>query len=629
MHHLEPNPYLLRRCRQLLDELPFADRSDFDDASRGFVAGVEPSVVRGPNGRVVWDVDAYQFLDGDAPDTVNPSLWRQSQLVAKHGLFEVAVGLYQVRGLDISNVTFIEGASGVIVVDPLVSVETARAALELYRRHRGERPVTGVIYTHSHVDHFGGVKGVTTQEDVDAGRVPVIAPSGFLEHAVSENVYVGTAMVRRATYMYGTRLERGARGQVGAGLGPTTSGGTVSLIPPTVEVSATGQTLSVDGVEFVFQMAPGAEAPSEFHFYLPDRAALCVAENATRTMHNVLTLRGALVRDARAWAAYLTETLDLWGGEAEVVFAGHHWPTWGADRVVEYLSLQRDLYAYLHDQTVRMMNQGLVGSEIAETFALPPALEKAWHARGYYGSVSHNVKAVYQRYLGWYDGNPAHLWQHPPEESAKRLVADLGGAAAVLAKARAYADAGDYRWAAELADKAVFADQSNVEARQLLADIYEQLGYGAENGTWRCVYLTGAQELRHGMSRLGQRTASLDILQRLSPAQIFDAVAIRVDGPRCWAESLVLDVVVVEAGERYRLTLRNGVLVTSRPRGAAAEATLTVASAKELVSLFAASGTPEIAETLGVKVEGDSSVLKRLLASLETPNPNFAIVTPD
>jgi len=441
-----------------LETLPFEDTDDFEAATRGFLGALEPGVVRNAEGRIVWDNDSYAFLRGEAAETVNPSLWRQSQLLTKQGLYEVVPGIYQVRGFDLSIMTLVEGDRGVVVIDPLISMETAAAALGLYRTHRGDRPVTGVIYTHSHADHFGGVKGVTTQDDVDAGRVPVLAPEGFVEHVVSENVYAGTAMARRAGYMYGAALDRSPQGGVGAGLGQTTSTGTFTLIHPTVEITTTGQEEVVDGVRMVFQMAPGSEAPAEMHFYFPDFRVLCLAENATHTLHNILTIRGALVRDPHAWSGYLTEALALFGDKTDVAFASHHWPTWGSDKVVEYLSLQRDLYAYLHDQTLRMLNKGMVGSEIAEAMVLPPALERAWHTRGYYGSVSHNVKAVYQRYMGWYDGNPANLWQHPPVERAVRYLTFMGGADEVVAKARGSYDEGDFRWAAEVLSHVVFAE---------------------------------------------------------------------------------------------------------------------------------------------------------------------------
>ncbi|MFE5307185.1 alkyl/aryl-sulfatase [Isoptericola sp. NPDC056605] len=621
-------PTIAAQQRALLDSLPFSDRQDFEDATRGLVARRTPNAITAADGRVVWDNDTYSFLTGDAPDTVNPSLWRQSQLVAEQGLFEVAEGIYQVRGFDLSNVTFIEGETGVIVLDPLIATETAAAALALYREHRGDRPVTGVIYTHCHVDHFGGVKGVTTQEDVDAGRVPVIAPAEFTEHAVAENVYAGTAMARRAGYMYGAALARGPQGQVGAGLGQTTSTGSVSLITPTLDITHTGQEETVDGVRMVFQMAPGTEAPAEFLVYFPDHRALCAAEDATHTLHNLLTLRGAVVRDPHAWANYLTETIDLFGADLDVVFASHHWPTWGRDRAVEYLALQRDLYAYLHDQTLRLLNQGFTGAEIAEQLELPPVLENAWHARGYYGSVSHNVKAIYQRYMGWYDGNPAHLWQHPPVEQGKRYVEFMGGADAVVEKARPSFDAGDFRWVAEVLTHVVFAQPDHAGAKELLADAFEQLGYGAENGTWRSVYLSGATELRDGSFGTPTQTAANDIIAALTPAMLFDAIAIQVDGPRAWDERLTIDVVLTDSGERYRLWLRNGVLTYSAATQAG-DADLTLTTTTRALPALALGGvTPDGLADAGIQVDGDAAVLGRLTAVLDPGDPDFAIVTP-
>ena len=485
--------------------LPFADREDFADATRGFVGTLSPALVRDTDERVVWDMEAYSFLDADCPETVNPSLWRQAQLNKVHGLFEVAEGIYQVRGLDLSNMTIVEGDEGVLVIDPLISAETAAAALALYREHRGDRPVTGMLYTHSHVDHFGGAEGVVSREDVEAGRIPVLAPEGFMEHAISENVYAGPAMLRRASYMYGALLEKGPHGQVSAGLGMTTSTGRVSLLAPTVTITTTGQEEVVDGIRMVFQMTPGAEAPAEMNFLFPDRRALCVAENATHNMHNVITPRGAPVRDAAAWAAYLNEAIELFGDAADVVFAQHHWPRWGRERIVDFLATQRDLYKFLHDQTLRLTNRGLVGSEIAEELELPSGLAGQWHARGYYGSVSHNVKGIYQRYMGWFDGNPAHLWAHPPVPAAQRYVDCMGGADAVLARARLSFEEGDHRWVAEVVGHVVFADPENVAARELQAQAFEQLAYGAENATWRNFYLMGALELRQGVQGVRAR----------------------------------------------------------------------------------------------------------------------------
>ncbi len=612
----------------LLDTLPFSDTRDLDDVSRGLVGRRQPNAVTADDGRVVWDNDTYDFIVGDAPETVNPSLWRQSTLVATDGLFQVVPGLYQVRGMDLSNISFVEGETGVIVIDPLISTETAAAALALYREHRGDRPVTGVIYTHCHVDHFGGVKGVTTQEDVDAGRVPVLAPEGFVEHAVAENVYAGTAMGRRAGYMYGAALPRSPQGAIGAGLGQTTSTGTVTLIPPTLEITTTGQEEVVDGVRMVFQMAPNTEAPAEMLFYFPDLKALCAAEDATHTLHNLLTLRGALVRDPHVWSKYLTETVDLFGGEVEVVFASHHWPTWGREQVLEFLTIQRDLYAYLHDQTLRMLNKGLIGSEIAEQITLPPALEDAWSTRGYYGSVSHNVKAIYQRYLGWYDGNPAHLWEHTPVERAKRYVHLGGGADAVVDNGRSAFESGDYRWAAEVLSHVVFAQPDHTAARELLADTFEQLGYGSENGTWRNFYLSGAYELRNGQFGTPTVTASPDMVAQLSPDMLFDALAIQVNGPAAWDEKLTIDIVLTDADERYRLRLANGALTyTSAPQAGDADVTLTT-TRRNLPALALGTPSPERLAEAGIEVDGHASVLGRLTAVLDPGDPDFAIVTP-
>jgi alkyl sulfatase BDS1-like metallo-beta-lactamase superfamily hydrolase len=603
---------------------PFDDERDFADADRGFIAALVPGVVKNAADEVVWDNDSYSFLAGDAPDTVNPSLWRQSMLTAKQGLFEVTEGIYQVRGLDLSNISFVEGDTGVIVIDPLISVETAAAALSLYRAHRGDRPVVGVIYTHSHVDHFGGVKGVTSQEEVDAG-VPVIAPEGFLEPAIAENIYAGTAMTRRAGYMYGAMLPRGPRGSVGAGLGQTTSTGTVSLIVPTVDITRTGQELTVDGVRMVFQLAPGTEAPAEMHFSFPDRKALCMAENATHTLHNILTIRGAVVRDPHGWARYLSEAIERFGAQTEVVFASHHWPTWGREQVIEFLGLQRDLYAYLHDQTLRLINQGYTGAEIAEQFELPPALQRAWHTHDYYGSLSHNVKAIYQRYLGWYDGNPARLWQHPPREAAKRYVAFMGGADAVVDKARGSYKDGDLRWAAQVLDHVVFADPDHQEGRALLADVLEQLGFGSENGTWRSAYLSGATELRHGNFGTPVAAASGDVLGQLPPELFFDALAIQVNGPAAWDLDLAARWVFPDHGATYRTTLHNGVF--SYARDGSGDVTLTLTVPRSALGALA-TGDLETARSAGLTLDGDPAALQQTFGVLQPGDPAFNIVEP-
>ncbi|TVT51584.1 MBL fold metallo-hydrolase [Amycolatopsis rhizosphaerae] len=599
--------------------LDYADRTDFDNATRGLVDRLDPCTVEAADGRLVWDLRPYDFLDGERPDTVHPGLWRQARLCRVHGLFEVTGGIYQVRGLDISNMTLVEGNTGVIVIDPLTSAETAAAAIALYRRNRGNRPVTGVIYTHSHIDHFGGVPGVLPE---GAGEVPILAPEGFLAHAVSENVYAGTAMARRASYMYGAPLGASPAGQVSNGLGIALSRGSIGLIAPTTDITHTGQEETVDGVRMVFQLTPGTEAPAEMNFHFPGHRALCLAENATHNLHNLLTLRGAQVRDPRRWSRYLNEAIELFASGTDVAFASHHWPTWGTGEIVRFLTEQRDLYAFLHDQTLRLLNNGLTGAEIAERFTLPPALESAWHARGYYGSVSHNVKAVYQRYLGWFDGHPSSLWPHPPEAAAVRYVEVIGGQQAVRDKARRYADEGDLRFAAELLKHAVFADPGDDAAREALAEVYEKLGYGSENATWRTFYLTGAHELRHGVERL-PLTPSRGLLEALTVEQVFDALAIRVDGLRAAAESLVIDWRFTDSGTTVRLALSHGALIqTGNPKSTVRpDLTLTLAK-RQLPGLLAGQGLDDIGH------EGDLSALTRLRGLLQTPDESFPIVTP-
>ncbi|USQ82821.1 MBL fold metallo-hydrolase [Streptomyces phaeoluteigriseus] len=604
--------------------LPFEDTTDIENADRGFVGALAPAVVKATDGRTVYDNDAYAFLEGDCPDTAHPSLWRQAQLCARQGLYEVTDGIYQVRGLDLSNMTLVEGERGVVVIDPLISAETAAAALALYREHRGDRPVTGLIYTHSHGDHFGGARGVLPRGAEEG--VPVLAPAGFMEHAVSENVYAGNAMTRRAVFMYGDRLPKGPEGQISAGLGMTTSAGTITLVPPTLDITRTGQEETVDGVRIVFQLTPGTEAPAEMNFLFPDHRALCLAENATHTMHNILTLRGAVVRDARIWARYLDEAIHFFGDGYDVAFASHHWPTWGRENVVEFLSAQRDLYAYLHDQTLRLLNSGLTGPEIAEELELPPALENAWHTRGYYGSLSHNVKAVYQRYLGWFDGNVATLWEHPPVEQAKRYVDIAGGPEQALAKARAYADDGDLRFAATLLNHLVFADPDNGDAKETLAGVYDTLGQGAENGTWRNFYLTAATELRHGPIPATLDPTNPEMAMALTTGMLLDSIAIRIDGPRAWHEDLVIDLVLTDEQHRHRLTLHNGALTH---RGTPADeqpktpAGLTLTLTKAQLLGVLAGKDPD-----GTTTNGDPALLARLFSYVTEPDKSFAVVTP-
>lgn len=624
-----PTETIVKQQEEVRNSLPFNDTRDFDNARYGLKGQREPNSVTNAGGKVVWNNDAYKFLEEqeESPDTANPSLWRQSQLSTLDGLFEVADSIYQVRGLDLSNTTIIEGSEGIIVIDPLTSAETAAAAFDLYKEHRGNKLVKAIIYTHSHADHFGGVKGFVSQAEVDSGAVKILAPEGFLEHAVAENVYTGTAMARRAAYMYGAALNRGPQGQIGAGLGQTVSTGTVTLIKPTDYINETGQTRVVDGVKMIFQMAPDTEAPAEMLIFFPDLKALCAAEDATHTFHNVLTLRGAVVRDPHIWARVLTETIDMFGGRSKVVFASHHWPTWGYKEVVDFLTLQRDLYAYVHDQTLRLVNKGFNGPEIAEQMKLPPALDQAWNARGYYGSINHNVKAIYQRYIGWFDGNPAHLWEHIPTERAKRYVDLIGGVDQIVTKSQEAFDAGDFRWAAEILNHAVFAQPDHQGARRLLADTYEQLGYGAENGPWRNFFMSGCTELRTENFGTPTETASADVVAQLTPEMLFDSFAIQINGPKAWDEEISILVVLTD-GPRYRWWLSNGALIyTTVDEFDSADVTLTTTTGK-LPAIAVHGLDPDALVEAGIDIDGDTAALQRLSALLDPGDPNFNIVTP-
>src|SRR5262245_911146 len=522
--------------------LPFGDTQDFRDVKRGFIASLPEVEIKNADGRIVWSLRDYAFLNTeDVPATVNPSLWRQARLNMTNGLFQVTDRVYQVRGFDISNMTLIEGRRGVIVIDPLISTETARAALDLYTAHRGKRPVSAVIYSHSHVDHYGGVRGVIDESEVRAGNVIVVAPDRFLEEVTSENVLAGAAMLRRAQYQFGSTLFKGPRGQVDAGLGKVTSRGTVTLIPPTVVIKQPIETLVIDGVEILFQLTPDSEAKAEMHMFYPGLRALNLAENATHNLHNVYPIRGAQVRDALAWAKYINEARDRYASKADVVFAQHHWPVWGNGRVLDFLAKQRDGYKFLHDQTVRLMSHGLPAADIAERLTMPESLQQEWHLRGYYGTTSHNVKAICQRYIGWYDANPANLNPHPPRERSTRAVAYMGGAAATIARAREDFANGDYRWVADVMSQVVFAEPENTEARALAADACEQLGYQAESATWRNAYLLGAFELRNGTPAMQARApVSPDVVRALSVPLFFDYLGVRLNAPKALGKRSII-----------------------------------------------------------------------------------------
>ncbi|WP_323613607.1 alkyl/aryl-sulfatase [Pseudomonas putida] len=617
--------------QQWLQRLPFDDRADFDNARRGLLESVDQAVLNA-DGKTVWDLQRYAFLKGEAPATVNPSLWRIAQLNTIAGLFKVTDRIYQVRGLDLANMTLIEGEHGLIVMDPLLSVETARAGLAMYFRHRPQRPVVAVIYTHPHVDHFGGVRGVVDEADVKAGKVQVIAPQGFFEHAISENVLAGPAMKRRAQYMYGAPLPRGPRGQVDAGLGKgVPANATVSLIAPTRLIEKPFETLRIDGVDIEFQLTPGTEAPAEMNLWFPAFKALCMAENASHVQHNILTLRGAQVRDAKVWAHYLDQSLLRYGDQAEVVFAQHHWPTWGGAAIREYLADQRDMYAFLDSQTLRLLNRGLTPTEIAaELTSLPPRLASKWYSRDYYGSLSHNVRAVYQRYMGFYDGNPATLNPLPPSEAGQRYVAALGGSERVLALAREAYGKGDYRWVAELTRHLVFAQSDNSAARDLQADALEQLGYQSENATWRNAYLTGAQELRNGVAAGASKGGSADDLVRaLTPTLFFDYLGVRVDAAKAAEQDLTINWRFTDLNETYALTLRNGVL-THRDHAQHAKADVQINMSKATLDRIALKQTGFLKEAKagGIDISGERMKFMRFMAGLDEPDGRFNIVTP-
>jgi linear primary-alkylsulfatase len=580
---------------------------------------------------VVWSLEPYGFMsDATAPATVNPSLWRQARLNMHHGLFEVVPGVYQVRGLDIANMTLIEGDGGVIVVDTLTSIEGARAAMELYFRHRGQRPVAAVIFTHTHTDHWGGARGVLSEEQLAGGKVPIIAPNLFMEHAVSENIIAGPAMLRRAQYQFGPFLAKGPRGQVDCGLGKSMAAGSVALVRPNDLIMETGDTCTIDGVVFEFQMAPNSEAPAEMHFYIPRYKVLNLAENCTHNFHNLLPFRGADVRDALAWSKYLNQALSLWGGKAEAMCGQHHWPVWGRERIDTMIRQQRDLYKFAHDQTIRLMNHGLTATEIAETIQLPKSLEGAWHGRGYYGHIRHNVKAIYQKYLGWYDANPVNLDPLPPVEAGKKYVEYMGGAEALLARARADLAKGEFRFVAQAVSHLVFADPDNAAARALLADTFEQLGYGAESSTWRNAYLFGAQELRVGMPKTPPRPLMpRETLTALRTSQLWDVLGVRLNGPKAEGKHIVLNWTFTDTGESFVLTLENCALTyhegtqseTADASFSLARNTLDEVIAKQM-------SFPDAIAAGKIKVGGNDMRLAELMALMDEFPRMFEIVEP-
>jgi alkyl sulfatase BDS1-like metallo-beta-lactamase superfamily hydrolase len=610
----------------LVATLDWADDADFAFADRGFLGSIPDGKIRDSAGRTLRDLNDEAQFSGAAPATVNPSLWRNASLLARHGLFEVADGLWQVRGFDLSNMTVIRGQTGWILIDPLTTVDAARAALALVNRILGERPVVAVIYTHSHADHFGGVAGVTSAADVQAGRTRIIAPDGFMEHAVAENIIAGPAMLRRASYMFGSLLPRGATGHVSSGLGPMGTPGAISLIPPTDSITRTGETRTIDGVAIEFQLTPGTEAPAEMNLYLPALRALCLAENANAAMHNLLTPRGALVRDAMLWARYLLDARRRWGGQADVVFTSHFWPRWGRAVIDDYLLRHAQAYAFVHNESVRLMNQGLNAVEIGEAIRLPPPLARAWFNRPNYGSLKFNARAVYQRYLGAFDGDPANLDPLPRAELALRLLAQMGGAKRVLAAGRAAAAKGDDRWAATLLSTLVRAAPDTPGAKAALAGVYRQLAWRAETAPWRDFYLTGAQELEQGIRPASGANAA-GISANLSVANLLDTLAVRVVPDRAIAP-MTIAFEIPDSGERHLVSIGNGVMLHEQGVGDPAQATLVVPRRALIGLVGGAVKAPDLMASGQLRFSGDPAVLQRFMGLFQPPRADFPLVAP-
>ncbi|MFM5922775.1 MAG: alkyl/aryl-sulfatase [Novosphingobium sp.] len=622
------SPATLAAQQAVQQTLPTEDGRDADFARRGFIASRTDPVIRNKAGEPVWNLAAYDFVAGPAPSTVNPSLWREVGSLRQHGLFAVSDGIWQVRGFDVSNMTVVRGASGWIVIDPLTTRETAAAALELVNARLGARPVSAVIYSHSHADHFGGVRGIVTEADVKAGKVAILAPSRFMEETASENVMAGAAMGRRATFQFGTGLKPGPQGQMGSGIGMGTSSGEITLIAPTDTISRTGETRTVDGVPMEFQIVSGSEAPSELNVYIVPQRAFLSAEMSTCSLHNILTPRGAKVRDTHAWAGFLDEALTLYGGRSDVVISSHCWPRFGQGEVATMLASQRDNYRYLHDQSVRLMNQGETQAEIAEKLVQPAELSRQWYNHGYYGTYSHNSKAVYQWYLGWYDANPANLNPWPPTERAKKYVAAMGGPAKVLATARKAMAAGDYRWSSDLLNQLVFADPANKQARALLADSYEQQGYQAESGIWRNQFLSAARELREGYRAAPARTQSSDMIAAVPTQLLLDSAATRYDPLKNTRPGSSINLVITDRSESVGIDAGKTVLIGRVGSPAAAPAaTITAPRQLILAMLFLKVPLAQL-QAMGLKVEGDADAVSALQAALDPVPAGFNIVEP-
>lgn len=614
--------------RNVAAQLPAEDGRDLDFADRGFIGTLSDPVITSKDGKPAWNLDAYDWMtDGTSPNTVNPSLWRHMGLLRRHGLFAVTDNIWQVRGFDVSNMTVIKGQTGWIIIDPLTSRDTAAAALRLVNEKLGTRPVAAVIYSHSHGDHFGGVRGIINEADVKAGKVAIIAPEHFLAETASENVMAGPAMGRRATFQFGSNLTPGPQGQMGSGIGKGIGGGDITLIPPTIDIRKTGELREVDGVTLEFQMVPQSEAPAEMNVYVPAARTFLAAEIATCTLHNILTPRGAKVRDTLGWAGFLNEAVNLYGNRSDIIVSSHCWPRFGQSEVKGWLSGQRDNYRYLHDQTVRMMNKGMTQAEIAEVLKAPPAIGDQWFNKGYYGTYSHNSKAIYQYYLGWYDAVPANLNPHPPEVRAAKLVMAMGGAKKVLAEAKKAMKAGDYRWSSDLLNQLVFADPENVEGRALLADSYEQQGYQAESAIWRNMFLSGARDLREGM-KAGINAQSIDMISAIPTGLLLDSVSTRLDPKIIGDVALAMNFVISDRKETAKVTVGNSVMFSEMGSAHVAPAvTITGPRQLFLALLFLKMPAAQL-QAAGLKIEGDRAAIEKLQAALDPMPGAFNIVEP-
>ena len=620
-------PTTVQANAQVAQELKLDEAQDFEDAKRGLIARPDGKILAA-DGTVLIDFDAYKFVAGPSPATVNPSLWRHALLNAQTGLFKVTDGIWQVRGFDIANMTLIEGKTGFIVVDTLTARESAAAALAFARKHLGDKPVSAIVFTHSHADHFGGALGVATAQEVAQRKIPVVASEGFMEEATSENILVGTAMARRSMYQFGKNLQRSAKGNVDTGLGKSVAYGAIGVLAPTQLITQPTQEMVLDGVRFVFHNVPGAEAPAELTFSIPDRRAYGGAENLAQTMHNLLPVRGAKVRDALRWASYMQQALDQLG-DAEVYFGQHNWPIWGNARIAEFITKHRDVYKYTHDQTVRLANAGYTPREIAEMVKLPKSLASHFGARGYYGDLRHNVKAVYQLYLGAYDGNPANLNPLPPQESARRYLELIGGADKAVAAAQAAFDKGDYRWAAELLNHAVFGAPDSKAAKELLARTYDQMGYMSEAATWRNSYLTAADELRNGPPKKGvDRSFLIDMLYETPVERFLEAMAAGLDGPAAEGKDLKVNLVVTDTQESYVLWIENAVLHHKKAAPATdANATLTLTKPIFIKMMAGTAGVKDTLLSDDLKIDGSKIDLVRFFTLIDKAAGTFAIVT--